>query len=313
MVAIEAKRRVPSEVDAVVVGGGPAGLTAAIYLARFHLTVVVMDRGGGRATMIPRTRNHAGFPDGIVGIDLVERMRQQAARFGAILIDGRVGSIEKSSNGFLVRSADLQCRARAVLLATGVSNNRPDMEPAEHDAALGRGLLRYCPVCDGFEVTDKRIAVIGTGEHGAREAVFLRGFTADVTLIAPDGAHQLASEDRDRLTKAGIALVDGPCVQLMIDGDEIGVTVPSGRITFATAYPALGSLIHSDLVKPLGAAMSDDGCVVVDRHQRTNVPGLYAAGDVVYGLDQISHAMGEGGVAATTIRNDLAGHKPIYR
>jgi thioredoxin reductase (NADPH) len=299
--------------DVVVVGGGPAGLTAAIYLARFHLDVVVIDRGGSRASLIPRTRNHAGFPDGISGVALVGRMRAQAELYGALIVDAEVASLARRSDGFDVRTDATTYAARAVLLATGVANNRPEMDPATHDAAVARGLLRYCPVCDGYEVTDQRVAVIGTGERGAKEAQFLRSYTADVTLIAPEGAHALEDGDRRALAEAGIVLVDGPCTDIAIEGEAIAMTAAAGRLRFDTAYPALGSRIHSDLAKPLGVARSDDGCMIVDRHQRTELAGLYAAGDVVFGLDQISHAMGEGGVAATTIRNDLARRAPLRR
>ena len=299
--------------DVLVVGGGPAGLTAAIYLARFHLDVVVVDRGGSRASLIPKTRNHAGFPEGIAGVDLLARMRRQAELYNARLIAGEVEAIAREGDAFAASLGTERITARAVLLATGVSNRRPKMDDATHDAALRRGLLRYCPICDGYEVTDKRVAVIGSGERGFKEAVFLRGYSADVSLIAPEGAHTLSHEQRQALAEAGILLIDGPCSAIAIEGERIGMDVPAGRYRFDTAYPALGSDIHSELARPLGVNMSDDGCMVVDSHQRTGVPGLYAAGDVVLGLDQISHAMGEGGVAATTIRNDLAERSPILR
>ncbi|UAK26532.1 NAD(P)/FAD-dependent oxidoreductase [Sphingomonas nostoxanthinifaciens] len=299
--------------DVVIVGGGPAGLTAAIYLARFHLDVVVIDRGGGRATLIPKTRNHAGFPDGIAGSELVDRMRDQALRYCARIVEGEVTEIVRSEDDFIVRTDRSGFKARAVLLATGVSNNRPDMDATVHDAALSQGLLRYCPVCDGYEVTDQHVAVIGTGEHGSREAIFLRSFTSAVSLIAPGGRHDLEEQERRKLVDAGVTPIDGPHGEISIDGTEIVIPVREKVLRFATVYPALGSRIHSGLAKPLGVDMSEDGCIVVDRHQRTDVPGLYAAGDVVYGLDQISHAMGEGGVAATAIRNDLAERRPLLR
>jgi thioredoxin reductase (NADPH) len=299
--------------DVLVIGGGPAGLTAAIYLARFHLNVVVVDRGGGRASLIPKTHNHAGFPEGITGSDLVARMRDQASRYGAQMAQAEVTELATLAGRFVASTDSNVIRARAVLLATGVSNNRPPMDDAMHDAALARGLLRYCPVCDGFEVTDRRVAVIGTGERGVKEALFLRSYTADLTLIAPAGRHELDEMQRKLLKDASVVLRDGPCADISNEGESIGITTPYGRMLFDSAYPALGSRIHSDLARQLDANMSDEGCMVVDSHQRTNVPGLYAAGDVVLGLDQISHAMGEGGVAATTIRNDLSKAEPLLR
>ncbi|RHW17113.1 NAD(P)/FAD-dependent oxidoreductase [Sphingomonas gilva] len=300
-------------IDCLIVGGGPAGLTAAIYLARYHLHICVVDAGDGRCAMIPRTHNHAGFPGGIPGRELLARMRAQAAEFGVGIVDATVDRLEREGENFAIKIGDDVKTARAVLLATGVVNHRPPIDDAVHDEALERGLLRYCPVCDGYEVTDQRVGVIGTGDHGAREALFLRGFTRDVTLIAPDAEHAIPRKDRARLEEAGVEIADGPCGPLRIDGDKIVADTPAGPLAFDSVYPALGSRIRSRLAQMVDAEMSGDGCLVVDAHQRTSVPGLYAAGDVVKGLDQISHAMGEAGVAATTIRNDLAEKRPVLR
>ena len=300
-------------IDCLIVGGGPAGLTAAIYLARFHLEVVVIDGGHSRAALIPKTRNHAGFPEGISGANLLRRMSQQARIYGARVVEGDVDRIVPDGAGFRAAGSFGEMAARAVLLATGVVNNRPAMPDDLHDAALANGLLRYCPICDGYEVTDQRVGVIGTGAHGAREALFLRSYTADVTLIAPEGAHELKATERAMLSMAGVRLIDGPTGDFELGTEQIRMDSVEGVLSFASIYPALGSAIRSELAVALGAATSAEGCLLVDAHQRTNVPGLYAAGDVVKGLDQISHAMGEGGVAATTMRNDLAEKRPLRR
>lgn len=300
-------------IDCLVVGAGPAGLTAAIYLSRFHLATRLVDAGKSRAMMIPRTHNHAGFPGGIPGVELLARMRAQAAEFNAHVTAGLVERLERHEAGFLARANGEAIVARTVLLATGVVNNRPEISPEVHDEALRRGLLRYCPICDGFEVTDKRVAVIGTNNHGSNEAIFLRMYTGDVTLISPDWRHDLDDEDRRRLDDLGVRIVEGPCRPLHIDGASIIIPVPAGQMAFDSVYPALGSVIRSELAVDIGAQTSDDGCLVIDNHQRTSVAGLYAAGDVAKGLDQISHAMGEAGVAATTIRNDLAELRRLAR
>lgn len=296
----------------IVVGGGPAGLTAAIYLGRFHLRTLVLDAGDSRANLIPLSRNHAGYPEGIVGTDLVDRMRRQAEMYGASVHKSTVTAIERQHDGFVL-SAGSEYGAAAVLLATGVTNRRPKMDDALHDAALKAGRLRYCPVCDGFEVTNQRVGVVGTAARGVKEALFLRSFTADLTLIAPDGRHELTSDERERLSAAGVQIVNARELRFTLNDDVIAVGTDEGVMSFASVYPAMGSDIHSQLARSLGADMEDVGCILVDAHQRTSVPGLYAAGDVVLGLDQISHAMGEGGVAATTIRNDLAEGRSLDR
>ncbi|WP_174286466.1 NAD(P)/FAD-dependent oxidoreductase [Sphingomonas bacterium] len=299
--------------DCIIIGAGPAGLTAAIYLARFHLSIRLLDNGSSRAATIPRTRNHAGFPDGIPGRDLLGLMQAQAEQYGAVVEMVEATAIARDGENFVVSTTNGRLPACTVLLATGVVNNRPAMPDDLHDEALARGLIRYCPICDGYEVTDKRVGVIGDGAHGMREALFLRGYTRDLTLIAPSAALTLDPSCCAALDDGGILRVDGPCRGFAIEGDRIVVDTPAGALHFDSIYPAMGSVIRSKLAVAAGARATDEGCLEVDEHQRTSIPGLFAAGDVVRGLDQISHAMGEAGVAATAIRNLLADRHPIRR
>ena len=192
-------------------------------------------------------------------------------------------------------------------------NRRPAIDELLHAHALQEGRLRYCPVCDGFEVTDKNVAVIGTGKKGLAEAVFLRSFTSQVTMVSPDGVHELDSAACQQADEFGIRRLNGPAI---IEGmDEKGIFVRSSQsiVSFDCVYPALGSDVNNMVAQMAGVQCSELGAIIVDSHQRTSVQGIYAAGDVVLGLDQISHAMGEGGVAAVTIRNDRAMIKPILR
>jgi thioredoxin reductase (NADPH) len=299
--------------DCLIVGGGPAGLTAAIYLARFHLEILVIDDGKGRAASIPCTRNLAGFPGGISGKEVLARMREQAQLYGAKFDEGYVSRLDRTETGLRATWGEGSIDARTVLLATGVANRRPPMDEDLHDDALARGLIRYCPICDGYEVTDKKVGVIGSDSHGAAEAIFIRSYTPDVTLIAPDKAMHLNTEDSEKLKAAQIPCFNGPAQAVAISDQLIVIETADGTYTFDSVYPALGSDVHNQLAEQVGARLANDRCIVCDDHQRTSVPGLYAAGDVVHGLDQISHAMGEGGVAATTIRNDLAKVEPLLR
>ena len=155
--------------------------------------------------------------------------------------------------------------------------------------------------------------MLGRCHHGVAEALFLRGYTADVTLIAPDKAMNASAADRLALEAAGIEAVDGPAEAVATGQDCIVVDTAEGHFTFDSVYPALGSDVHCQLATMVGARLGDDGCVGVDAHMRTSADGVYAAGDLVIGLDQISSAMGQGGIAATTIRNDLAKERPLLR
>ena len=300
--------------DCLIIGGGPAGLTAAIYLARFRLDIRVIDAGDSRASWISCSHNHAGYPDGINGKELLRLMREQAQKYGAKIETGRVTRLERCEDGlFSAEWGSGPQRSRSVLLATGLTNRRPPMDPELHDDAMARGLIRYCPICDGYEVTDKRVGVIGSGTNGVGEAIFLRSYTCDVTLIAPDCALDLTPADHERLKAAGVATIDGPAEAVSVTENCITVDTAAGLMTFDSVYPALGSDTHTQLGEMVGAKLAEDGCFLCDTMMRTSVEGLYAAGDVVHGLDQISHAMGEGGQAATTIRNDLAEASPILR
>ena len=300
--------------DCLIVGGGPAGLTAAIYLSRFHLDIMVVDGGKSRAAWIPTSHNHAGFPGGINGEELLRRMREQAQLYGTRIENGQVTKLERGEDrAWVAEWGSGPVAARSVLLATGVTNRRPPMDMEAHDAAMARGLIRYCPICDGYEVTDKEVAVIGTGERGLAETRFLRSYTADLTLIAPDAAHELDNKARAELDELNVTLIDGPITAIEPGEESIALVTASGRHDFASIYPALGSDTNTQLAEMAGASLAGDECVKVDSHQRTSVKGIYAAGDLVLGLDQISHAMGEGGVAATTIRNDLAEERPLRR
>jgi thioredoxin reductase (NADPH) len=241
-------------------------------------------------------------------------MRTQAEKYGADFCEGRVTRLDQTADGFEAEWGEGSARARTVLVATGVRNRRPDMDEELHDEALAGGLIRYCPICDGYEVTDKKIGVIGSGTRGVAEAVFLRGYTADITLIAPDKAHRLSRADRERLRVHRIPIVDGPSRGVAVQKDCIVVETAEGHHAFDSIYPALGTDTHVELAEQVGAAIGGESrCILIDTHQRTNVDRLYAAGDVVLGLDQISHAMGQGGVAATSIRNDLAEIGPLMR
>ena len=288
--------------DVVVVGAGPAGLTAATYLARFHRDFVVVDAGKSRARWIPASHNCPGFPHGIGGDDLLATLRKQAAGFDVAVEDGRIERLQRDGEDFVATAADgRQWRARFVLLATGVVDVLPEMEGLE--AGIAGHALRLCAVCDGYEASDARIAVLAPADAAIGHALFLRTFSRRVAAIRSEPGEPSAEQAR-LAAAAGIELLP-PARALRCSGTGCEVETEAGVRHFDTLYPVLGSDGQSQLATALGAVADDKGELEVDAHLQTRVDGLYAIGDVVVGLNQIGVAMGHAAIAATAVHNRL--------
>jgi thioredoxin reductase (NADPH) len=290
--------------DCLIIGGGPAGLLAAVYLGRYRRSVQVIDAGESRAAKIPESHNYPGF-FGIAGPALLRRLDAQARLYGAELVTGRVTSLRKEGGTFVVSSSGSDVKARFVLLATGLIDRCPRIEGQPADCPSD--VIRFCPICDGYEATDLRVGVLGDMKAGGKKALFLRTYTKDVSLFLTDETEDV--DWQERLTKANVRIV-GELHQIR-QGTENTVTVATqqGEIHEVDAlYPALGCDVRSDLATGLGAAATENGTLEVDDHQRTTIEGLYAAGDVVTDLHQLSVAFGHAAIAATDIHNRLPPH-----
>jgi len=290
--------------DCLIVGGGPAGLTAALYLARFRRRVVVADAGEPRAAWIPVSHNIGFFADGIPGPEIVARQRAHVARYDVPILPMRVTSLHRADGAFSAGfDGHAPLRARHVLLATGSVDVEPDL-PDLPDA-VRRGLVRYCPVCDGYESRDHRIAVIGHGARGAAEALFIaRSYSGDVTLLTLGQPMDLDDATRSRLDRHRVRVVETPVTALDIEGDRIAALRTDGReLRFDILYSALGLRYRTDLARALGAEHDEKGALRVDDGMETTVRGLWAAGDIVSGLDQIVVGMAHAAIAATRIHN----------
>lgn len=299
--------------DVAIVGGGPAGLTAALYLARYHMSVLLADSGESRAALIPMTHNQPFWPDGISGVALLDRMWKHVSRYPVDCHRSQVNGLLRVPAGFEIKLENVTALAKSVLLATGVINKRPVMTDEDHSTAVRSGLLRYCPICDGFEVTDRSVVVVGQGKRLLGEARFLRNYTRSLAIASQTDDLDLTQTQREELRGLGIDILGGRVSEYVLAGDAIRLRVGGDLRRFDTMYAALGTVLRSDLAVELGARVTKEGCLLVDDHQRTSVPGLYAAGDVVYGVDQIAHAVGQGTVAATTLRNDACEREPRVR
>lgn len=290
--------------DCLIVGGGPAGLTAAIYLARYRRKVIVIDAGQSRAAWIPTSHNYPGFEAGIGGRDLLARLAEQADQYGAELRRGEVTKIEKDGDVFVATAEGKEACAKRVLIATGIVDEAPLM-PGLKDAVY-EGALRFCPICDGYEAQGESIAVLGHVETAWRKAIFLRTYSKDVTLLCIDDPGNITYECRQELTNAKVNFPHERAVDVDRSGEKIAVLLESGeRRTFDVLYPALGCEVRSQLALDLGAKATGNGNLLVDDCQLTSVKGLYAAGDVVSDLHQISVGLGHAAIAATKIHNEL--------
>ncbi len=295
----------PEAFDSVVVGAGPAGATGALYLARLRRSVLLIDGGNSRATGIPRSHNYPGFPGGVVGAELVAAIQRQAADHGVRSARAAVTSIARRGEAFAVAFDGRMVSARTVLLATGASDIEPDM--AELAQAIDEGALHYCPVCDGFEVIDTRVGVLVNGADGLREALYLRQFTPHVEVFAVPGGGPFADADRARLREAGVAIRDGAVDALLLRDGCIEVHHRGATTLCDSVYSALGMKVHSALAVAAGAAVDEDGYLQTDEHHMTRVEGLYAAGDVASGLNQISVATGGAAIAAAAMHLAMGG------
>ena len=295
----------PHRFDCVVVGAGPAGLTAAIYLARFRRDFLVIHSEASRAAWIPRSRNHPGFPRGVRGTTLLSRMRRQAEAYGARIEVGEVEGFALDAEGFRLKRDGEPLLARKVILATGVVDREPPIPGVE--AGISRGLVRVCPICDGYEVIDKVVAVIGADAHAAAEAVFLTTYTPTVTLIHVGPPDALPQDMRCKLAAAKVDLIETAIDSVTLEAGRLDAFcfAPDTPRRFDAVYSALGVTPRAELAIQAGARLDDNGRLFVGEHQETSVPGLYAAGDVVRGLNQISTAEGEAAIAATDVHNAL--------
>lgn len=292
--------------DCLIIGAGPAGLVAAIYLSRYRRNLRLLDSGESRAENIPLSRNMAGFPEGISGVDLLQRLRLQAQKYGVAIEKAKISKLEKASGYFVAKIGNRKIKSYSVLLATGaVDKVTPANLPIE---ATMNGQVRWCPICDGYESTDRRIVLIGKAKHGSEHALFLRTYTRELSLVIPQDQGALGRAGRQQLKKAGIKLIEKTPERATFSTHETGNQLhfsDGSALAFDVLYPMIGGHARSSLVTQMGVHCDKHGDIKVGIDQQTSIRGLYAAGDVVCSLKQISVAVAEGTIAATAIHNNL--------
>jgi thioredoxin reductase len=285
--------------DVVVVGGGAAGLSAALVLVRARRTVAVVDAGGPRNA--PAAHMH-GFlsRDGMSPRDLLTAGRSEVAGYGGRLIDDTVVGVEP---GFHVRLASgSPLRARRILVATGLCDELPDVPGVRE--RWGRDLL-HCPYCHGWEVRDQPLGVLGGTPEAVQHALLVRQWSPDVTLFPHTDV--LSPEQREQLTARGIQVVEGTVARLVIDNDHLqGVELADGTVIARAAVFVRPRFVpNADLLAGLGCAMDENGWVVHDPLGRTTVAGVWVAGNAADPRAQVISAAGQGSAAAIGLNADL--------
>lgn len=289
--------------DVIVIGGGPAGLTAAIYASRMGLKTLVLDGNmpGGRASEAPLIENFPGFPDGISGIDLVERMLKQAERFGAeIKFPEEVLDMNLSGPIKVVWTRYSGYRGYSVIIATGTQ--RKKLIVSGETEFLGRG-VSYCAVCDAPFFRDRVVAVVGFNNEALEDTLYISGFAKKVILISHGEKSEVEVDLLRKIReKQNIEFVDAKVSS--INGDvyvkSITIAAQAGaeEIPVEGVFIILGSVPVTNIVRKSGVVVDERGCIRVDRAQSTNVEGVFAAGDCTCGGMQVATAVGEGAMAA---------------
>jgi thioredoxin reductase (NADPH) len=288
--------------DCLVIGGGPAGLSAAIYAARFLRDTVVVDHGRGRSSFEQLNDNYLGFPDGIKVRDLRALGRRQAENFGAQFVDSEVRSLRRVATGgaFAAETEEGDIFASTVILATGVTDLWPDLPHVEQ--YVGRSLF-WCITCDGFRTMRKRLVLFGKDDEAATTACQFLNYTRQIVFVGPPGKIDCSAHKVRAMIESGISIVEGePDCVLGPPGAIEGLRLRDGRTFEADLlFSLLGSRPNNRLALDLGVACDSEGYVLVDEEGYTNVPGVFSAGDLSrMHTHQVIAAAHEGAEAAQT-------------
>lgn len=303
----------------IIVGAGPAALTAAIYTTREDIETLLFERGviGGLAAVTDMIDNYPGFPKGIEGLTLADNLREQAERFGAVVELGEVTKIIDEGDYKRLETTSGTMRARAVLIATG-SDYKKIGVPGEQEY-YARG-VHYCATCDGAFYRDKRLVVVGGGNSAVQEAIFLTRFASHIDLLVRSTikASDVLQRELQKYVDAGkVTLHLGVATDEIIGEDNKVVkvagtnTAQNRKVEFPTdgVFVFVGLQPNSQFMKESEIKLDEIGFVLTDQHLQTAMPGVFAAGDIRSGATmQIASAAGEGATAALMLREYLEGH-----
>ncbi|WP_277553143.1 NAD(P)/FAD-dependent oxidoreductase [Halobaculum limi] len=293
--------------DVTVVGGGPAGLTSALYATRLGLDTLVVNRGGGRAAMMRDTHNVIGVSEDVSGNEFLQTAQEQVQSYGGEYRRGFVEDIEALGDdadaGFRVDTGDDEVTTRRVVLATGFSDERPD--PPLPRTGMG---LHYCLHCDAYMFVDESVYVMGTGDSAAYVAMIMLNFTDEVDILTRGEEPTWSDDTAEMVENHPVDVIHEEITGMNKDDDGWleSFEFADGTVReYKGGFPMYGSDYHAELADALGLEREDSGEVAVDDHGRTSVDGVYAVGDLTPGHNQIPVAMGEGAKCGIAIHMDL--------
>lgn len=293
----------PKEYEVTVVGGGPAGLTAALYTTRLGHDTAVINRGGGRAAMMLDTHNVIGVTEETSGNEFLATGVEQVQSYGADYHQDFVTEVEATDDGrYRLTAGNVEVVSEFVVFATGFSDERPD-PPLPR---TGKG-LHYCLHCDAYMFVDESVYVMGHGDAAAHVAMIMLNFTPEVDLLLRGDEPTWSDGTGEQLRAHPVDIVEEE-IESMEKGEdgwlEAFVFEDGTRREYKGGFPMYGSNFNTDLAASLGVDINDDGTIAVDDHGRTNVDGIFAVGDVVPGHNQIPVALGMGAKAGIGIHYD---------
>jgi thioredoxin reductase (NADPH) len=296
--------RVGRSREVIVIGGGLAGLSAAIYLSRALRDVLVIDSGESLALWEPAVQNYLGFPECIEGRELLRRGREQAEKYGASFASEEIGRIARHGDLFHLEGQKTKFDCRRLLLATGVYHLPPKI-PAVNEC-VGKSIF-FCKDCDGYRVQGKRVIIAGNNNEAVRYALEIMMFTECVTLAANGEVPHWDERHECWLREYKVPILLEKIVRVEnSEGLLSNITLATGhKIAADCLFTTRGDMFHNELARQLGAALDDDGQVIVDKEQRTSIPGVYAAGCITPANCQMIISAGHGAAAAQAINRDL--------
>lgn len=302
------------QADCIIIGGGIAGIQAAIQLGRYKHDIIVIDSAQGRSSIAKAYHNILGWPDGVSGKQLRTLGRQHAEKFGVEFTDDTVTSLEKKQDKFFIKTKnDREYQAKMIFLGTGITDNIPPIKNIY--STLGTSTY-ICPDCDGYEIMDKQTVVLGGGNTGAGMALTLLYWSKDIIYVNHLKS-KIDDEYRDKLTANHIPVIEEEVCEVHVDANQelTGIELVSGKLIRAEkAFTAFkGNKLNNDLALQLGVQVNENNHVVVHpRTKETNIKGVWAGGDLVAHSEQVTISMGDGTQSAIWIHKRLLGHPLPY-